>query len=80
MRLLDYMREKGIDDDAFAERLGECSAHAVKKWKYGEREPDAPTIVRIQEATSGEVGLRDWAEQSSERRAKRFAPAAPEAA
>ena len=73
MRLLDYMREEGLDDEAFAERLGECGPYAVKKWKYGEREPDASTIVRIERATSGRVGLSDWATQSDERKAKRLA-------
>ena len=80
MRLLDYMREQGVDDDALAERVGDCSPHAVKKWKYGEREPDAGTIVRIERATEGHVGLKDWAEQSAERKARRPAPSAPRAA
>lgn len=73
MRLLDYMREEGLDDEALAARLGECSPYAVKKWKYGEREPDASTIVRIERVTSGRVGLPDWAAQSEQRKAKRLA-------
>lgn len=79
MRLLDYMREEGLDDEAFAGRLGECGPYAVKKWKYGEREPDASTIVRIERATSGRVRLADWATQSDERKAKRLAGASVEA-
>lgn len=70
MRLLDHMRETETDDDAFAERVGGCTGHAVKKWKYGEREPDAVTIIRIEEITGGRVTVRDWAEQASERLAR----------
>ncbi|AWN35753.1 hypothetical protein [Methylobacterium radiodurans] len=73
MRLLDYMRDEKLDDEAFASRLGDCTAHAVKKWKYGEREPDAGTIVRIQVATAGKVTVRDWAEQADAMRARRAA-------
>lgn len=77
MRLLDYMRNEKLDDEAFASRLGDCSAHAVKKWKYGEREPDAGTIVRIQVATDGKVTVRDWAAQAEAVRARRAASTDP---
>lgn len=77
MRLLDFMRDEKLDDDAFASRLGDCSGHAVKKWKYGEREPDAVTIARIERVTHGAVSLRDWADHAEERRAKRHAAALP---
>ena len=78
MRLLDHMREEGLDDDAFAERIGDCSGHAVKKWKYGEREPDAGTMFRIESATDGKVTLQDWARQAEDRRGKRPGVAEPE--
>lgn len=68
MRLLQFMREKGLDDEAMAMLIGDCSAHAVKKWKYGEREPDASTMLRIERVTDNKVGMPDWAEQSSRKR------------
>lgn len=84
MRLLDYLRDEKLTDDVFAEILGDCSGHAVKKWKYGEREPDAGTIVRIEAASGGKVALTDWAEQAESRRSKRMlgdvAPTQPEVA
>jgi DNA-binding transcriptional regulator YdaS (Cro superfamily) len=60
MKLLDYMRAENLDDQAMAGRIGGCSAHAVKKWKYGERSPDPDRIIRIEEVTGGKVSLRDW--------------------
>lgn len=65
MKLIDYMRREGIDDDAMAKQIGQCTGHAVKKWKYGERVPDANRILRIERITNRKVRLRDWG--SSER-------------
>lgn len=67
MKLLDYMRRENIDDEALAAQVGSVTAYAVKKWKYGERVPDALTIVRLEEITGGEVTLRDWADQQRAR-------------
>jgi hypothetical protein len=68
MKLLEYMREEKLDDAVFAERINEglpsamhCTAYAVKKWKYGERRPDADRMIRIEEISGGKVSLRDWA-------------------
>lgn len=67
MRIIDYMRERGLDDAGFAARFNDglpaadhCSVYAVKKWKYGERVPDAGRILRIEAITEGLVALRDW--------------------
>lgn len=60
MKLIDYMRAEKISDDVMAERIGHCTIHAVKKWKYGERTPDVDRIARIEEITGGSVGLHDW--------------------
>ncbi|MCJ2129194.1 helix-turn-helix domain-containing protein [Methylobacterium sp. E-045] len=65
------MREEQIDDDAFAALIGDCTGHAVKKWKYGEREPDAGTMMKIEDLTEGKVTVRDWAEQAAERNRRR---------
>lgn len=66
MKLLDYMRDEKLDDDAMASRLGDCSGHAVKKWKYGERVPSIEVAARIERATEGRVGLRDWVRADAE--------------
>lgn len=60
MQLVDYMTQHSIDDAQMARRIGKCSEHAVKKWKYRERMPDAARIVRIEKITNGQVGLLDW--------------------
>lgn len=59
MKLLDWMRREGIDDEGFAKLIGDCTASAVKKWKYGERQPPADRVLRIEEITNREVTLRD---------------------
>jgi DNA-binding transcriptional regulator YdaS (Cro superfamily) len=64
MKLLDYMRRQELDDETLARRIGDCTAHAVKKWKYGERRPDADRILKIQKITGGHVTLRDWASEA----------------
>lgn len=60
------MRDEKLDDDAMAARLGDCSGHAVKKWKYGERVPSIEVAARIERATDGRVGLRDWVRSEAE--------------
>lgn len=66
MKLITYMHERGVTDETFATLLENCTVHAVRKWKYGEREPDAGTIVRIKEITGGAVTVEDWAQQARE--------------
>lgn len=68
MKLLDWMRREGLDDDAVAEKINaglpadeHITAAAVKKWKYGEREPPINKIVRVEEISNREVMLRDFA-------------------
>lgn len=53
------MREHDVNDETFAELVGDCTAHAVKKWKYGERQPPGDKIIRIEDVTRGDVTLRD---------------------
>jgi len=60
MKLIDWMRDHRMNDSALAELLGNCSQHAVKKWKYGERKPPVEVIVRIEEITRKKVTLRDF--------------------
>lgn len=62
MTLLDWMRLNSMSDAEMASRVGNCSAHAVRKWKYGERCPPPERIVRIEAVTEGKVTLRDFVE------------------
>lgn len=59
MQLLDWMRRERVDDEEMARRVGGCTAHAVKKWMYGERVPSPGKILRIEEVTAGDVTMRD---------------------
>jgi DNA-binding transcriptional regulator YdaS (Cro superfamily) len=58
-KLNEWMQCEGLDDDALATLIGGCSPWAVKKWKYGERQPLASKVLRIEELSGGEVTLRD---------------------
>lgn len=61
MKLLDYLKLNDISDEAFAAEFnGEISASGVRKWKYGERNPRLPELVRIEEITNGAVTTRDF--------------------
>lgn len=61
MKLLNYLKEKNLSDTDFAALLGGgVSESAVRKWKYGERTPRLPELVRISEATSGAVMPNDF--------------------
>lgn len=61
MKLAEYMKTHDLDDEAMAKLIGDVSASAVKKWRYGERDrPRAETMLRIQEVTAGQVALSDW--------------------
>lgn len=65
MKLLEWMSANGVTDEDFAERIGDCTAHAVKKWKYGERTPPPDKIARIEDVTRHVVNLRDFVEVSA---------------
>lgn len=61
MKLLDYLKANSISDEDFARRVGvSISVGAVRKWKYGERVPRLPELVRIEELTDGAVTARDF--------------------
>ena len=60
MKLITYMRERGLDDATMAEKIGDCSEFAVRKWKYGERFPRQPQLRRIALATEGAVTADDF--------------------
>ena len=61
MKLLDYLKEKGLTDAQFAAVLGAGhSVSAVRKWKYGERTPKLRELIRISHITRGEVLPSDF--------------------
>ena len=60
MRLIDYLEEHDLSDEAFALLIGGITKHAVKKWRYRERVPDPVRLIRIEDVTKGAVTLRDW--------------------
>lgn len=59
MKLIRWLQEHKVTDEAFAALVGGCTAAAVRKWKYGERQPTPATIVKIETITGGQVTLRD---------------------
>jgi hypothetical protein len=66
MKLAQFMSEHGYTDASMAEKIGNCSEFAVRKWKYGERTPRPRIIDRIQHISEGKVGLKDWLPAPSE--------------
>ena len=73
MKLIDYMREKGIKAEGFAEMVGgKTTPRAVRKWMYGETRPRLEDVARIEQITENSVLLADFlasgepAQQSNE--------------
>lgn len=60
MKLAEYMKASGLEDESFAEMVGDCSSHAVKKWRYQERVPRPDQMRRIAEVTGGRVTPNDF--------------------
>ena len=61
MKLIDFMRSKGLKDEDFAELIGRgATSWRVKKWKYGETKPRLEDLARIEEVTDGAVRLSDF--------------------
>ncbi|MFG1260067.1 hypothetical protein V5F79_22325 [Xanthobacter flavus] len=76
MKLLDYMRAHGLDDDAMANKIGGITSHGIRKIKYGERNPSAGVAARIQVVTAGKVTLTDLVKASSSASAEKQGSAA----
>ncbi|MGO9430586.1 helix-turn-helix domain-containing protein [Rhodoblastus sp.] len=66
MKLSAYMADNGLDDAAMAEKIGQCSEFAVRKWKYGERVPRPDHLRRISSATEGRVRPADFIDMPDE--------------
>ena len=67
MKLLDYMKSHSLSDAQVAEMIGaRVSDGAVKKWKYGERVPRLPEMLRLGEITDGAVLPKDFMPDNSD--------------
>lgn len=66
MKLSEFMSAAGLDDEQMAALLGGCTAHAVKKWRYGERLPRPEQLRRIAEVTGGQVTPNDFVLEAPE--------------
>ena len=61
MKLIDFMRENAITNEALAAMIGgDTTVRAVKKWKYGETRPRLEDVAKIEEVTGGAVRLADF--------------------
>lgn len=61
MTLSDYLRDRGLDDAAFASLSdGAFSAEAVRKWRFRARTPRQRQLAKIVELTNGAVTANDF--------------------
>jgi hypothetical protein len=60
MKLDDFMKWRNLDDAAMAQLIGDCTEHAVKKWRYRERIPRSAQMLRIAAATENQVTASDF--------------------
>ena len=60
MKLSVFMSEHKLDDAAMAALVGDCTDHAVKKWRYDERLPRVEQMRRIYAVTDGAVTPNDF--------------------
>ncbi|MEP9376173.1 hypothetical protein ABLE91_05625 [Aquabacter sp. CN5-332] len=64
MKLLDYMRDQKLDDEAMASLVGGITSHGIRKLKYGERNASLEVAMRIEGATGGLVRPSDLVKPS----------------
>lgn len=60
MTLDQYMKAKGLSDEAMAAMIGGVSAGGVGKWRRGERLPRLGEMSKIVKATDGKVLPNDF--------------------
>lgn len=60
MKLIDYMRERGLSPEQMAAQIGDISEGHVRKLMYGERAPSMATLAKIMEGTGGQVNAADF--------------------
>ncbi len=59
MKLLDYMRDHSLSDEAMASLVGGITSHGIRKLKYGERNASLGVATRIETVTKGKVTPAD---------------------
>jgi transcriptional regulator with XRE-family HTH domain len=59
MRFDEWMTETRTRNAEFGRRLG-TSGETIRRYRTGEREPDADTMKNIFDATDGQVTPNDW--------------------
>lgn len=64
MKLIDYMKDKGLTDAAFGAKVGVDRA-TVSRWRRGVFRPDWDIIEKIEEATGGMVTAKDFVKPQS---------------
>lgn len=73
MKLATYLENSELSDAAFARLIG-VERQAVGRYKAGDRFPEKPILLKIYEATNGQVSANDFAGLPED------VPAAPERA
>jgi len=58
MKLQNWLKEKGFSKAEFARKIG-VSRHALYLYLKGKRQPRLDIALRIEEATNGEVTVKD---------------------
>jgi transcriptional regulator with XRE-family HTH domain len=59
MKLGEYLNHARLDRHQFAERIG-VSSETIRRYLTGERRPDRQKLVKIAEATEGQVTANDF--------------------
>jgi len=60
MKLATYLENEKLTDAAFARLIG-VERQAVGRYKVGDRFPETPILLKIYEATAGQVTANDFA-------------------
>jgi DNA-binding transcriptional regulator YdaS (Cro superfamily) len=61
MKLATYLETQELTDAAFARLIG-VERQAVGRYKVGDRFPERPILLKIYEATGGQVTANDFAD------------------
>lgn len=58
-KLRTYLKDRGVSHKAFGEAIGVTQA-TINRYVNGERFPSQEIIVKIAQATEGEISPSDW--------------------
>lgn len=76
MKLKTWLKKTGKTQARFAASIG-ASQGQVSHWINGEVLPEFATMVKIQKATKGKVGFKDWLVKETKRKVKCVGPTCP---